>query len=203
MDLFKSLFQRSKNPLPITIVSGLPRSGTSLMMQMLQAAGIPPLTDKQRAADADNPNGYFEYERVKKLHQGDTDWLPQAQGKALKVIATLLPYLPPGYPYRVIFVRRAMQEVLASQSEMLARRGESSGAASEEEMVRIYTRHLAEVELWLVRQPEVEKLDVDYNLLLANPEPTVRRVAAFIDRPESVQAMRTVIDPALYRNRQS
>jgi hypothetical protein len=108
----------------IVVVSGLPRSGTSMMMKMLEAGGIPVLTDYEREADEDNPKGYFEFERVKNLKDGDDAWLPQAKGKVVKVIAALLTDLPSSYEYEVIFMRRAMPEILASQRQMLIRRGE-------------------------------------------------------------------------------
>ena len=108
----------------ITIVSGLPRSGTSMMMKMLEAGGIPPLTDEIRTADTDNPKGYYEFERVKKMDKGDTAWLENAQGKSVKVISALLKHLPSDYRYRVIFMRRDMSEILASQKKMLDHRGE-------------------------------------------------------------------------------
>ena len=114
----------------IVVVSGLPRSGTSLMMQMLQAGGMPLLIDDLRPADTDNPNGYWEYEPVKRLQQ-DNSWIPQAEGKAVKVVSALLQYLPPQHTYKIIFMQRPMQEVLASQTVMLERRGEQSGKADD------------------------------------------------------------------------
>ena len=114
----------------IVIVSGLPRSGTSLMMQMLQAGGMPLLIDDLRPADADNPNGYWEYEPVKRLQQ-DNSWIPKAEGKAVKVVSALLQYLPPQYTYKIIFMQRPMQEVLASQTVMLERRGEQGSKADD------------------------------------------------------------------------
>ena len=123
----KNPFQRltqSGNDEFITVVSGLPRSGTSMMMKMLAAGGIPPLTDALRAADRDNPKGYYEFERVKQLDKGDTAWLPLAQGKVVKVISFLLQYLPPDQTYQVVFLRRNIDEILASQRKMLIHRGE-------------------------------------------------------------------------------
>src|SRR5262245_34520180 len=112
----------------IVVVSGLPRSGTSLMMQMLQAGGMPLLTDDLRPADTNNPKGYWEYEPVKRLQQDNT-WMHKAEGKAVKVISVLLQYLPPQHTYKIIFMQRPMQEVLASQTVMLERRDEQSGKA--------------------------------------------------------------------------
>jgi hypothetical protein len=110
--IFKKLF--GSKPV-VTVVSGLPRSGTSMMMKMLEAGGIPPLTDKLRTADDDNPKGYYEFERVKQMDKGDTAWMADAQGKTVKVISQLLKFMPSAYEYKVIFMRRNMSEILASQ----------------------------------------------------------------------------------------
>ncbi|NJN53987.1 MAG: sulfotransferase [Anaerolineae bacterium] len=120
MSFFKKLFKTDQ---PVIIVSGLPRSGTSMMMKMLEVGGIPPLTDQIRTADNDNPKGYYEFERVKQLDKGDTAWVADAQGKVVKVISQLLRYLPADQEYRVIFMRRNMDEILASQQKMLINRG--------------------------------------------------------------------------------
>ena len=116
----------------VTVVSGLPRSGTSMMMKMIEAGGIAPLTDKIRRADDDNPKGYFEFERVKKMPDGDTAWVEDAQGKAVKVIAALLEYLPQEYTYKVLFMRRSMDEILASQKQMLIRSEKPTDEISDE-----------------------------------------------------------------------
>ena len=111
MKLFSNLFGGNKDSNTIVVVSGLPRSGTSMMMKMLEAGGIPPLTDKIRTADDDNPKGYYEFERVKKLKDGDSAWLDDAKGKAVKVITALLTYLPDTYNYNIVFMERALPEV--------------------------------------------------------------------------------------------
>ena len=138
MSLFGRLSPRRTAP-PIVVVSGLPRSGTSMMMRMLEAGGLPPLTDGLRAPNDDNPLGYYEFERVKKLPEGDVGWLPEAQGHAVKIIAALLPHLPDSATYRVLFMRRAMSEILASQRRMLIRRGEDADAVDDAEMARLFT----------------------------------------------------------------
>ena len=139
----------------VTIVSGLPRSGTSMMMKMLEAGGLPPLTDNLRTADEDNPKGYYEFERVKQLPKGDVAWLPDAQGKVVKVIAALLPSLPGGYHYRVIFMQRAMPEVLASQRQMLIRRGEDPDKIPDDVIAKLFEKHLRQVNDWVSQQPNV------------------------------------------------
>lgn len=195
-------FFKKSQPPEIVIVSGLPRSGTSMMMKMLEAGGIPPLTDAIRSADADNPKGYYEFERVKQLPKGDFGWLPEARGKAVKIIAALLPYLPPSYTYKVLFMRRAMPEILASQRQMLVRRGEDPEKISDAEIARLFEKHLSEVYRWMNASEFVRYLDVDYNRMLAAPQPLAEQVAAFLNHPLDVQAMTGVVDPALYRQRE-
>ncbi len=185
----------------IVVVSGLPRSGTSMMMKMLEAGGLPLLTDHQRAPDEDNPKGYYEFERVKRLPHGDTEWLSQAKGKAVKVISALLEYLPSNYRYKIIFMNRDLQEVLASQRKMLVRRGEDPDKVSDEELARLFTRHLHKVKAWLRSQPHMEVLEVNYNALIADPIPHVQRVNRFLGGWLDEDAMLQVVDPNLYRNR--
>ncbi len=130
----------------ITIVTGLPRSGTSLMMKMLEVGGIPPLTDRARVADEDNPKGYYEFERVKKLPQ-DTSWLPEAEGKAVKMVSMLLYDLPKDRAYKIIFMRRQMEEILASQKKMLLRRNKDM-IVNDAEMRELFTGHLKNITGW-------------------------------------------------------
>ncbi len=195
-----SLFRKQNTP-RIVVVSGLPRSGTSLMMKMLEAGGIPPLTDNIRTADEDNPKGYYEFERVKKLRDGDTAWIPLAEGKAVKVIAALLPYLPDTYRYHVVFMRRAMPEILASQRQMLIRRGEDPDKISDEEIARLFQKHLQKVKAWMAQQPHLAYIEVSYNELLAAPRPVVERVNQFLGGNLDVERMAQVVDPSLYRQR--
>lgn len=194
----RRLFRR--NP-PITVVSGLPRSGTSMMVKMLAAGGIEPITDGLRQADDDNPNGYFELERVKKLREGDAAWLQDAPGKSIKVISALLEYLPPGYDYRVLFMQRNLGEVLASQRQMLANRGEASDQASDEQMARRYLSHLEEIDAWLKTRRDIETLYVPYNRLVQDPLPYIQQVNAFLGGGLDLEAMAKVVDPKLYRKR--
>ncbi len=185
----------------VTIVSGLPRSGTSMMMKMLEAGGLPPLTDHIRTADEDNPKGYYEFERVKQLPKGDVAWLPDAQGKVVKVIAALLPSLPGGYDYRVIFMQRAMPEVLASQRQMLIRRGEDPDKIPDAVMAQLFEKHLRQVDDWIKQQPNVGRLDVNYNEMLKNPQPFVEQVDAFLGHQLDRAKMAAVVDPSLHRQR--
>lgn len=184
----------------ITVVSGLPRSGTSLMMKMLEAGGLPPLTDHVRAADADNPKGYYEFERVKKLKE-DRAWLPDAKGRAVKVISALLMQLPAGYEYRVIFMRRNMSEILASQRQMLIRRGEPADAISDADMAALFDKHLRQVESWLAGRPNMRALYVNYNDLLVDPLAGAQQVNAFLGGRLDVSAMIGAVDPSLHRQR--
>lgn len=188
------------DPDVIVVVSGLPRSGTSLMMKMLAAGGLPPLTDNIRSADEDNPKGYYEFERVKKLKE-DRDWLPDAKGKAVKVISALLMQLPAGYEYRVIFMRRNMSEILASQRQMLIRRGEPADAISDADMAALFDKHLRQVESWLAAQPNMRALGVNYNDLVAAPLAGAERVNAFLGGWLDVAKMAGAVDPSLHRQR--
>jgi hypothetical protein len=184
----------------IVIVSGLPRSGTSLMMHMLQAGGMPLLIDDLRPADADNPNGYWEYEPVKSLQQ-DNSWMHKTEGKAVKIVSALLQYLPPQHTYKIIFMQRPMQEVLASQSVMLERRGEQGSKANDQTLETVFAQHLDRTERWLVTQKHMTVLPVNYHETVANPTETATRVVQFLDLPLAVAAMARVVDPRLHRQR--
>jgi LPS sulfotransferase NodH len=199
MTKFLDLFKKKKKT--IILVSGLPRSGTSMMMKMLEAGGVTPLTDNIRTADQDNPKGYYEFERAKKLRQGDDAWLAQAEGKAVKTISALLEHLPDSYHYKVFFMRRAMPEIMASQKKMLVNRGEDPDKVDDQEMSALFEKHLLKVTTWLAENPHFEVLDVNYNELLADPAPWIQRICSFLDRPLDTEKMATVIDPQLYRQR--
>ena len=201
MKLFKNLF-KSESPQPVTVVSGLPRSGTSMLMKMLEAGGIPPLTDSIRTADDDNPKGYYEFERVKAMDKGDTAWLADAQGKVVKVISALLKYLPADYQYKVVYIRRNMPEILASQRKMLIRRGEDPDKMDDAQMAALFTKHVAQVEQWLQAQPNILVLYVHYSDILADPEAQVTRINEFLGGQLDTMKMGMVVDPNLYRNRQ-
>lgn len=184
----------------IIVVSGLPRSGTSLMMQMLHGGGLEAVTDHVRTADTDNPRGYFEFERVKKIKE-DKAWLPDARGKVVKMISQLLFDLPPTERYRVVFMRRDLTETLVSQEKMLERRNRE--AAPRDEVERAFVRHLEKVRAWLAGQPNFAVLYVDYSELVANPERESQRISEFLGGQVNPQAMAAAVDPALYRNRKT
>jgi hypothetical protein len=188
-------------PMPITIVSGLPRSGTSMMMKMLEAGGLPLLIDNSRRPDDDNPAGYYEFEPVKKLGQGDFDWLADAKGKGLKVIAALLTQLPAAYTYQIIFMRREMSEILASQRKMLLNRGEDPNKIDDDELARLFERHLFKVISWINHQPNMRQIDVNYNQLLKDPGPQAEQINRFLGNVLDVEGMLKVINPGLYRQR--
>jgi predicted AlkP superfamily phosphohydrolase/phosphomutase/tetratricopeptide (TPR) repeat protein len=187
-------------PQIITIVSGLPRSGTSMMMQFLAAAGREALTDNQRAADADNPLGYLEFEPTLNLGK-DVSWLPQARGKAIKVVAQLLPFLPPHEHYHIIFMERNLAEVIASQNVMLARQGRRGAELDDRQLLKIYTAQLQRVRLHLARRPEMRILPVNYAELLADPEGGADRIARFLGGPFDRAAATRTVHPGLRRQK--
>jgi hypothetical protein len=184
----------------ITVVSGLPRSGTSLMMQMLSSGGLPALTDEKRIADESNPRGYFEFEPVKRLRT-DQAWLAEARGRAVKIIHVLLRELPADgrFAYRVILMKRSLEEILASQRAMLQRQGKKS--ADETALRRIFQQQLLETESYLAAHPQFSLLRVDYHDVLESPLTCAKKVQSFLDRDLDVEAMARAVDPALYRER--
>lgn len=186
----------------VTVVSGLPRSGTSMMMSALRAGGMPLLVDGIREADANNPKGYYEYERVKKLPVGDTEWLKSAEGKGVKIISALLEYLPDAYDFRVIFMERDIDEILKSQKRMLARSGTDQGVSvSDEDMRRHFQAHLEEVQSLLTTRGWLKVIYVSYNQVLQNPIGEFQRVAKFLEDRAVPALMTEVVDPALYREK--
>jgi hypothetical protein len=198
--LFAGFGKKSKVAEPIIVVSGLPRSGTSMMMKILAEGGLSIVTDELRRADDDNPNGYFELETVKQMATGNVEWLANAGGKVVKVISALLEYLPSQYSYKVIFMEREIKEILASQRKMLARRNETS-VIDDAEMEAQFRKHLAVVKPWLMRQPNMDVLYVSYNTLMTDPEPLCRRVVEFTGAPLNLDRMLGVPNAQLYRNR--
>ena len=186
----------------IVVVSGLPRSGTSLMVQMLDQGGLSVLTDQQRTADVDNPRGYYEFELVKRM-KSDTSWLPEARGKVVKVVSALLYDLPVGEQYRIVFMQRDLDEVIASQEKMLERRGRP--IPPREKVKAAFELHLERLFEWLGRQPHMPLLTVSYNDLMSDARRQSQRVCEFLDGAFDgaldADHMLAAIDPALYRNR--
>lgn len=186
----------------VSIVSGLPRTGTSMMMKMIDAGGIPALTDNIRAADEDNPKGYYEYEPVKKTKQ-DSSWVEGAVGKVVKLVHLLLLDLPTTYEYRVVFTRRHLDEVVASQDVMLERLGKGGGDIKKEDLIRVYEAQLRKVDAYLEAQRAFSVLHVNYNEIVKDPAPSVTKINEFLGGDLDTAAMMAVVDPKLYRQRKA
>lgn len=185
---------------PITVVSGLPRSGTSMMMQMLEASGMPILCDHERTRDESNPNGYYELEAVKSTAR-DASWVEAAPGHVVKVIHALLPHLPADYRYRVILMQRDVREVVTSQSRMLGSLESDASQLSDERLADIFRVQLDETRQLLERDPRFEWIAVRHADLFDEDDLTVRRICRFLDLSDCAEAMRDRVDPALYRVR--
>jgi hypothetical protein len=186
----------------ITVVSGLPRSGTSMMMRMLEAGGLSVLTDNTRRPDEDNPYGYYEFEPVKRLRECNS-WLADARGKAVKIVYILLYELPMGHSYKVIFMRRPLGEILASQDAMLRRRG---GMTEEEDgglLAALFDEHQQQLERWLSSRSNIATCYMNYPMILENPRSAAEQVTCFLGLRLNTARMTTVVDARLYRQRQS
>jgi hypothetical protein len=203
MVLFERALRRMRYGRPIVVVSGLPRSGTSMAMKMLHAGGLEVMTDGLRAADESNPKGYFELEAVKELDKsGNLAWLKDARGKVVKIISFLLTWLPEQHDYRVVFMQRDLHEVLASQNKMLVQRSEAPGTPEEDERMRQqYEKHLTKVHRFLASRRCFSVLRVDYRSALERPREEAQRMNEFIGGGLDIDRMTEVGDPALYRNR--
>jgi len=169
-------------------------------MRMLEAGGMQVLTDYVREADKDNPEGYYEFERVKQIEH-DQSWVREAEGKVVKIISQLLHHLPSDRAYKIVFMRREMDEILASQRQMLLRRGEDTDKIADEKLAELFRHHVEDVQGWLNGQPNIDVIYVIYNSVLARPQKEARRIAAFFDVDLDVDAMAAVVDPTLYRQR--
>jgi hypothetical protein len=186
----------------IIVVSGLPRSGTSLMMQILEQAGLPLLTDQHRPADLDNQRGYYEYEPVKFMQTGDLAWLESAQGKVIKVISHLLTSLPVTYNYKVVFMLRDLAEVVASQNRMLQNRGEVEKSPPDPAKVSgFFTAHLQEIKAWLAAQANIEVIFIDFNRLVEDPAFTLAPLEVFLGVIVTTPEVLSVVDQRFYRQR--
>ncbi|HKK31702.1 MAG TPA: tetratricopeptide repeat protein, partial [Alphaproteobacteria bacterium] len=182
----------------VVIVSGLPRSGTSMMMQLLEAGGIPALTDSERGADSDNPKGYYEYEPAKSRgdHRG---WLGEAGGKVVKMVAQLLPNLPPDRPYRIVFMERPLGEIIASQDAMLERLGRPRGSRRAN-LARSYLAQVEQVKRVLAgHEGRISILPVDYRRALTAPDSVAAEISAFLGGVLDVEAAAQAVDPSLRR----
>ncbi|MFH0980716.1 MAG: sulfotransferase family protein [Planctomycetota bacterium] len=184
----------------VTIVSGLPRSGTSMMMRMITEGGLPALVDNLRAADEDNPKGYFEFEPVKKTKK-DASWVKDGVGKVVKMVHLILLDMPLEYEYRVVFMRRNLHEVLKSQDKMLVRSGKNTDDMPKERLMEIYRVQIHKVQHHMKQHPDRFKfIEVDYNETMKNPAPSAERISAFLDGLDP-DKMCALVDPTLYRNR--
>ncbi len=185
----------------VIVVSGLPRSGTSMAMQMLEAAGVEILSDGVRKADESNPPGYYELERVKELEgAGDSGWLKQARGKAIKIISYLLPQLPQTLNYKIIFMQRDLHEVIASQNKMLLQRGEPDDV-DDDRMRGLFVQHLAKTKRLIADRSCFDALDIIYRDVVEDPLKQAGRISAFLGGGLDVGRMAAVVDGRLYRNR--
>ena len=196
----RRVYRRLRYGKPIVVVSGLPRSGTSMAMKMLEAGGLSVVTDGLRTADEDNPKGYYEDERVKRLHkEPDKAWLHDARGKVVKIISFLLKSLPPDHNYKVVLMQRNLREIVASQNKMLARLGKPNDLP-DEAAVQLLAAQVKDASFFLKR-PQFEVLELSYSDTLASARPQAQRLAEFVGEPLDVEKMTAVVDGQLYRNR--
>ena len=186
----------------ITVISGLPRSGTSMMMRMLETGGMSVMTDHIRVPDESNPKGYYEFERVKQLQDGNAGWIAEGNGKVVKIISALLEYLPPEHQYRIVFMQRNMGEILASQREMLLRRGEPTDRISDRDLTGFYQDHLTHIAEWLAKQGNMKVIYLHYNQIMENPHLPIRQLCKFLQPvPLDPGRMLSVVESSLYRQR--
>lgn len=184
----------------VTIVSGLPRSGTSMMMRMLEAGGVPPVVDGERKANADNPMGYYEFEPVKALKE-DSSWVAASTGQAVKVIYKLVYDLPNNVPYRIVFMQRDIEEVLSSQEKMMRRDGLDPDTIGRDLLFNLFQTDVMDFRRWAEVQGNIQIMYADYRRMVDEPEEMSRHIAEFLDQDLDIQAMASVVDPDLYRNR--
>src|SRR5258706_8344724 len=200
----KSLYYRIRYGRPVVLVSGLPRSGTSMLMQMLERGGMPIVTDKLRTPDEDNPRGYHEFERVKELDKTkDKGWLKDYRGQVIKLISFLLQDLPLDLNYQVLFMRRNLDEVLRSQNKMLERKGAGDMPIPDEKMRQNYELHLQKVYYRLRHTPNFRVLYLDYPNVVKEPRREATRITEILARNLDIEAMASAVESSLYRNRQT
>ncbi len=184
----------------VTIVSGLPRSGTSMMMRMLEAGGLAPVVDGERKANADNPMGYYEFEPVKALKE-DSSWVADSTGQAVKVIYKLVYDLPNNVPYRIVFMQRDIEEVLSSQEKMMRRDGLDPDTIGRDLLFNLFQTDVMDFRRWAEVQGNIQIMYADYRRMIDEPEEMSRHIAEFLGEDLDIQAMASVVDPDLYRNR--
>ena len=201
MGFVKKLLKNWRYGDDVVIVSGLPRSGTSMLMNMIESGGLTVVTDKVRESDTDNPKGYFEDERVKDLENDpDKSWVRDVRGKSIKVISHLLKELPEENFYKVILVRRNLDEIVASQNIMLDRR-EEPNPISDEKAIQVYRNHMIDTKVFLRRKPNYDLLELNYKNVITDPIESARKINEFLGGGLSIESMAAVVDPSLYRNR--
>jgi hypothetical protein len=199
---FKDLLKKLKYGQPIITVSGLPRSGTSMLMKMLEAGGIEIVSDGLRTADNDNPKGYFELEKVKQLDKSmDKAWLKEFRGQAIKIVAYFLKHLPDSNNYKVIFINRNLEEVMTSQNKMLANRNKPIDPAGEKKMIQSFENHLWKIKNVVLNKPWFEVLYINHREVLTSPREQARRINRFLGGRLNEEKMAGVVDSKLYRNR--
>lgn len=205
MERIAQCLHGSQSRKAVIIVSGLPRSGTSMMMLMLQSGGIPLLVDGVRSANESNPEGFFEFERVKRLTRGDVAWLDEARGRAVKIVSPLLDFVPDKYQCDIVFMLRDLNEVMASQRHMLGTDFSPADASDESEAIirADYERHLYEVENRLQRRNNVRVHYVQHARVIQDPHGSALDIANFLGRRLDVTAMAAVVRLDLHRQRQS
>ncbi len=184
----------------LSIVSGLPRSGTSMMMRMIDEGGIPALIDHVREADEDNPKGYYEFEAVKRTRK-DASWLSESPGKVVKMVHMLLLDMPLNREYRVVFMKRHLEEVVKSQNIMLDRHGKGGTDDDPQAIIKVFQAQMKQVDKWVQDHDNFKILYVDYNEIMNDPKPSVTAINEFLGGDLDTDKMMAVVDPSLYRNR--
>ena len=204
LDALRRVLSRASRGDPLIVVSGLPRSGTSMMMKMLEAGGVAIWSDRERGADIDNPKGYFELERIKDLEkETDKSYLREGRGKAVKAISFLIKDLPDDNDYRVIFMRRDLDEVIASQEKMIARLDQGDTSADPEALKEAYRNDIVRTRLLCNKRPNFELIEISYRGAIEDPAAASRAVNQFLGGHLDEAAMREAVDASLYRNRKA
>lgn len=200
--LIKRIFKRHKPSNDfVTVVSGLPRSGTSMIMQILEAGGISPVTDNMRVADEDNAKGYYEHEAVKALAKGKHDCLNNAGGRSIKVISSLLKFLPDNRQYKIIFINRQLDEVLASQATMLTNLDKVGHSKHDDELLFLFQKHIKALKQWLQQQTYIDVLHLNYADVLADPSKNINSIVNFLQVQANIDAMTAVVDHDMRHHR--